>query len=126
MERTWKPTVAGVLDIIAGAYGVTGGIVLLTLSSVFTSGITGMGGEGAEIGRFFATGFCHVLGWVHIAFGLLAIPGGILNLQRRGWPWAIVFSVAAIVASFVLGLIALILTAMSEKEFRPAGEPARG
>jgi hypothetical protein len=37
----------------------------------------------------------------------------------------VIFSVAAIVAAFVPGLIALILTSMSEKEFESAGKPVR-
>jgi peptidoglycan biosynthesis protein MviN/MurJ (putative lipid II flippase) len=125
MERTWKPTVAGILDLIAAGYGVIGGCVLLALASMFTARMTGTGGEGAEFGRFFTSGFFQVLGWAHIFCGLLAIPGGILNLQRRGWSWAVIFSVAAIVAAFVPGLVALILTAMSEKEFQAAARPAQ-
>ena len=126
MERTWKPTVAGILDLVAAGYGLLGGFVLLTLASIFMSRVSGMGGEGAEFGRFFTTGFFHILGWAHILCGLLAIPGGILNLQRRSWTWAVIFSVAAILAAFAPGLIALILTAMSEKEFDSTAEPLRG
>jgi hypothetical protein len=125
MERTWKPTVAGILDLIAAGYGLMGGCALLVLAGMFASRMFGMGDEGPAFGRFFTTGLFHILGWAHILCGILAIPGGILNLQRRAWSWAVIFSVAAIVAAFVPGLIALILTSMSEKEFKSAGEPVR-
>lgn len=118
MERTWKPTVAGVLDIIAGAYGLIGGTILLVLGGVIVASIAQAGGgSGPDMGRILTTGLFQALGWSHIVGGLLAIVGGILNFQRRNWTAAIIFNVAAVIASFTLGLPALILTAMSEKEF---------
>lgn len=100
MERTWKPTVAGILDLIAAGYGLMGGCALLMLAGMFASRMFGMGDEGPAFGRFFTTGLFHILGWAHILCGMLAIPGGILNLQRRAWSWAVIFSVAAIVRGF--------------------------
>ena len=103
MERTWKPTVAGVLDIIAGAYGLMSGAILLAISGIIVAGIARAGyGGGPDLGRIFTMGLFQVLGWSHIISGLLALVGGILNLQRRNWMAAIIFNVAAVIASFTL------------------------
>ena len=34
MEKTWKPTVAGILSIVAGALGIIVGIVVAILGSI--------------------------------------------------------------------------------------------
>ena len=34
MERTWMPTVAGILNIITGAFGLTGGLALIALGTL--------------------------------------------------------------------------------------------
>jgi len=49
--------------------------------------------------------------------GFLSIIGGIYATQRQQWSWALAGSIAAALASNVLGIIALILVAVSRDEF---------
>ena len=72
MERTWKPTTAGILCIIAGIIGVIPGIVIMADSSI------GM------------------LGAPSIVLGIIAIIGGINALRRRGWGMALAGSICAL------------------------------
>ena len=73
MERTWKPTAAGMLCIIAGIIGVIPGIVAVMADS--------------SIG---------MLGAPSIVPGIIAIIGGIYSLKRRGWGLALAGSICAL------------------------------
>ncbi len=72
MQRTWKPTTAGILCIIAGIIGVIPGIVIMADSSI------GM------------------LGAPSIVFGITAVVGGICALGRRNWGPALAGSICAL------------------------------
>ncbi|MCJ7669805.1 MAG: hypothetical protein MUO61_04730 [Dehalococcoidia bacterium] len=73
MERTWKPTTAGILCIIAGIIGLIPGIVVVMADS--------------SIG---------MLGAPSIVLGIVAIVGGICALGRRSWGPALAGSICAL------------------------------
>ena len=123
MNKTWKPIVAGVIDIISGAFQLLGalhfGIVFL-----FVVGLSNIV-ENWSMGLFIIT-------LPLTAF--LAIIGGINNMRRTKWRLAMAGSIAAsllhvpgtvIFASnppylliFTLpGIIAIVMTLISKKEF---------
>jgi hypothetical protein len=120
MEKTWKPTVAGILEIVSGAVG---------LIAVF-----GLGIAIGVTGGFFIPGTEHIPNFVSslltgIAISLaitsiLSLVGGIYTLQRKLWGLALAGSIAAILASIPLlgglpvGITATILTALSKNEFK--------
>jgi hypothetical protein len=52
-----------------------------------------------------------------LVFGILSLVGGMFAVQRRHWAWALVGSIAAIFCFFPLGVAAVILVIMAEKEF---------
>jgi hypothetical protein len=94
--RTWKPTVAGILDIVAGAFGVIYGGVFAAVAT-----------EEAFFGIPAA---------VLIILGIVAIVGGIYNLKRRVWGLSLAGSICALCAP-VLGILAIIFTCMGKREF---------
>jgi hypothetical protein len=49
--------------------------------------------------------------------GILAIVGGIYALQRKIWGLALAGSIAAFFPSWILGIAAIVLTALSKNEF---------
>ncbi len=108
MNKTWKPVTAGILDIIAGAAG-------LILGFGFMIG-------GALVG--FVT---QLPMWLNtliplvsiplIILGLIDIAGGICALMRKVWGLALAGSITTLITSPVIGIIALVLTAISKKEF---------
>lgn len=51
------------------------------------------------------------------ALAVLAMVGGILALQRKSWGLALAGSIAAVLPFSLLGIAALILTALSRDEF---------
>ncbi|MDY7018604.1 MAG: hypothetical protein SU899_00795 [Chloroflexota bacterium] len=107
MERTWKPTTAGILSIIAGAIQAIGGIVV---------GVIG----GNVAGLASVPGLGHVFGAIAIPLiiiGIVAIVGGVYALKRRLWGLALAGSICALIGPWLLGLLAIIFVAMGKKEF---------
>lgn len=105
MEKTWKPTVGGILAIIAGVLELIFGVV----------GATGVGLVGGLIG----------MGWLGVIFGplivigIVAIIGGIYALQRKVWGLALAGSICALIGPwFILGVLAIIFVALGKGEFK--------
>ena len=73
MEKTWKPTAAGILSIVGGVINAIWGLVVAVLFGT-TFGFFGMGWLGA-------------IGGPAIVCGIIAIVGGIYALKRRIWDW---------------------------------------
>lgn len=104
MERTWKPTTAGILCIVAGAIQVIGGTVAAAL--------------GGFAGGFFGMGWLALIGGPLILFGAVAIVGGVYALRRRVWGLALAGSICALVGPWaVLGILAIIFVALGKDEF---------
>ena len=118
MEKTWKPTTAGILAIIAGIIGiVVGGI---TIGSGALAGV--MGGLGGPFGfgmfpGFFA-GAAVAWGVTQIIFGIIAIIGGGHARNRRSWGRALAGGILAIPIAPPLGILAVIFLALSKNEFQ--------
>ena len=100
--KTWRPTTAGILIIVAGAIGLIIGIVIAALGEI--------------IGPMIGFGFGAAGGAV-IAFGIIAIVGGIYTLKRRIWGLALAGSIFALVCVWFLGIPAIIFVAQARKEF---------
>jgi len=104
MEKTWKPTVAGILAIIAGALQVIFGTAFAT-GIGFWAGIVEMG--------WLSAIFCPL-----IVFGIIAIVGGIYALLRKVWGLALAGSICALIGPwFVLGILAIIFVSLGKDEF---------
>lgn len=103
MERTWKPTTAGILAIVAGAFQVIWGIVVAIFGGI-GAGLMGWGWLGA-------------IGAPLIVLGIVAIVGGIYALKRRIWGLALAGSICALIGPWFLGIPAIIFVAMGKGEF---------
>jgi hypothetical protein len=104
MERTWKPTAAGVLSIIGGGINAIWGIAFALLGG-FAGGLFGMGWLGA-------------IGTPAIILGIIAIVGGVFALRRRIWGLALVGSICALIGpAGLLGILAIIFVIMGKREF---------
>lgn len=104
MEKTWKPTVGGILAIIAGALQVIFGIVIAALGS---------------IGWFFGMPWFSAIGAPLIVFGIIAIVGGIYALRREVWGLALAGSICALIDPlFILGVLAIIFVSLGKGEFK--------
>lgn len=106
MEKTWKPTVAGIADIIVGCLSLTEAIGLF-LIGVACDLIAGMFGGGPY---FDALGSVSVISLPLLVLGILAVRGGIYALKRKRWRFALVGSVAAFLHFIMLLISGRLLT----------------
>jgi hypothetical protein len=104
MEKTWKPTTAGILCIIGGAISVITGIVIAVV-----------GGIGSI---FIGLGWLSAIGAPIIVLGIIAIVGGSCALRRRVWGLALAGSICALLGPWaILGILAIIFVSMGKGEF---------
>ena len=103
MEKTWKPTAAGILCIIAGVIGVITGLVVATI--------------GGMVGAIFGAAF-GLFGVPSIILGIIAIVGGSYALKRRIWGLALAGSICALVGFGILGILAIIFVILGKGEFK--------
>lgn len=118
--QTWRPTTAGILNIVAGAGGVIGGIVLIFYGVLLNwMGGTYDGGTpywGEATTQFMLALFA-ILGVVVLIMGILTIIGGVYTLKRKKWGFGLASSIMAILLSVVLGILSTIFIAQSKNEF---------
>ncbi len=117
MEKTWKPTTAGILNIVSGALSlILGFILLIGLLAFIIIGGTAFSFI-QEIPRW---AFPLLLAMLipSTLINILSIVGGVFELQRKMWGLALAASIATFFQSFFLGIAAIIFTVMSKNEFR--------
>lgn len=107
-KKTWMPTAAGILDIISGSFGLIGVCGLVIAGSVLR--------VAPEVPKFLPPFFIG-LAIPLLIVAILAIIGGIYALQRKNWGLALAGSIAAFFPSWLLGIAAIIFTALSKDEF---------
>jgi len=112
MERTWKPTTAGILTIIAGCIGLLIGMGLavgLGIAGVLIDMIPG----------FIGGGLLVLIAVPAIILGVVAIVGGVYALKRRLWGLALAGSICALIGPwFLLGILAIIFVSLGKREFK--------
>ncbi len=120
MERTWKPTTAGILTIIAGCLGIGGGALITLVAMPLGLGGAIAGGLGeAAIGALLG-GFAGIIGMIGagiIGVGIVALIGGIYALRRRIWGFALAGAILATICTMPLGVLAIIFVSMGRREF---------
>ena len=105
MEKTWKPTTAGILCIVAGSFAVIGGLVAGLIVSL--------------VGGFLGLPWTGVFGIPSLIFGIIAIVGGIYALRREVWGLALAGAICALIGPwFILGLLAIIFVSLGKGEFK--------
>jgi len=118
MERTWKPTAAGILCIIAGNIGIILGI-LFTLTFLVLLGDPAVEGEKSIDARLIG------LGIVGIIAIIISIVGGIYALRRRVWGLALAGSICALVGFVIPGILAIIFIILGKREFECGARVAK-
>jgi len=124
MEKTWKPTTAGILSIVAGALRMIGGIVVAVLGKAVGRLLGVMGFPGVMHGMADSAieGIIplifHIVAIVGIILGIVAIVGGVYALKRRIWGLALAGSICSFFCVWFLGIPAIIFTALGKGEFK--------
>jgi hypothetical protein len=122
VQKTWKPLVAGILNIVGGALRILGSIMAIIGIMFFLPVYTAVGpGPVPEFGRWLIPGVIEAILLIAAVFllivGILPIIGGIYALQRKKWGLALAGSIVAIFGSSIMGVLATIFIALSKDEF---------
>jgi hypothetical protein len=106
MEKTWKPTTAGILSIIAGVLNLIVGIALAATDVMLLGPIIGL----PVLGPLAA---------VLIVLGIVSLVGGIFAVQRRIWGVALAGAICALFPPpvIILGILAIVFVALGKREF---------
>lgn len=118
MKLTWKPIMAGILDIVGGAIGMVGGLYIVGLTSLFQ-----VLREDFHMSSDFlrsweqAVSSLIAVPFIFVFFGIASIIGGVYSLQRRIWPLALVGAISSCVVFPFFGLPSIIITALARDEF---------
>jgi len=133
MERTWKPTTAGILTIIEGSMRIAFGIgVIVAGRWVGTLGGLDWSSRIEEWARVYgpetldlqailtrilgmSSTVLMAIGIVLLAFGIVALVGGINAIKRRRWGLALAGSILSLPG--ILGILAIIFVSLGKKEF---------
>ncbi len=114
MERTWKPTTAGILCIISGAAEILIGILIVFAGQTVLRFADFVGEEWVMT---LVITVVMVVGPVWILLGVVALVGGVFALRRRFWGLALAGSICALSGATLLGILAIIFVAMGRSEF---------
>jgi MFS family permease len=119
--KTWKPTTAGILSIVAGALNGLMAIGII-VAIIFVGSLSPMimdyiPPEDAPFIMPLVVPMLIVILVFSVAATVFPIIGGVYALRRRGWEWALAGSIIAIFRTFILGLLATIFVAMAKDEF---------
>jgi len=116
MEKTWKPTAAGILTIIAGFLGLLIGLALAV-------GLGIMGSLAWVIPGFpGVASFLALLPVPGIILSIVAIIGGIYAIRRRVWGLALAGAICALLFTvpflgWILAILAIIFVSLGKREF---------
>ena len=122
MERTWKPTTARILNIVAGTMGIIGGIFLIAAGRVLDQ-LSGIWAGAIDVPAAVteaisvSPGVVSALGTIPLVFGIIALVGGIFALQRRIWGLALAGAILAMFISGLLGILSIIFVSLGKREF---------
>ena len=116
---TSKSTIAGVLDIIAGVMSLIGACVLFLIGVIAAGAITTAGVHDPTAARFayLPIALFGPLALLCLVIGLLSVVGGVAAIRQRRFWMALVGGIAALFAFFPVGIPAIVLTVMAEREF---------
>ena len=112
MERTWKPTTAGILTIIGGVIAIGPASCVGCIGAGVASLGTWLPGVGWPAVVSGAT-----LIAISITVVILAIVGGIYALGRKRWGLALTGAICACFPIIPLGVLAIIFVSLGKKEF---------
>ena len=120
METTWKPVVAGILNIIVGVFNLIGMFLIIIVIVAIGSGILALSTV-INIMPMWLSGILQgvlIISAILLAvFSALPLIGGIYAVQRKNWGLALAGSIVAILSSTPLGIASTVLVALAKNEF---------
>lgn len=110
VQKTAMPVVAGILTLVSGILKLLGVPVVLIIGLVVAVGPR-------TSDRLHPAAIFVTLAFLFLITGVLAVIGGIYNLKRKNWGLSLAGAIAAFLPFNLLGLVSIILLAISKNEF---------
>ena len=108
---------AGILDIVAGSIRVLGTLVAAIVVAVMAA----LGRNELPLLEDFpiaiTASILITLAILLLIISILAIVGGVYAVRRKNWGMALTGSIAALLCATPLGIAAIVLVALSKKDF---------
>ena len=123
MQKTWKPTTAGILTIIAGALNALGAIGMVIAIIAISSGAFAMqfiSPKDLPFALPLISTILIIMLILNVIEAVFPILGGVFAMQRKKWGWALAGSIIAIIGVFPLGVLSTIFVSMAKDEFEQA------
>ena len=123
MEKTWKPTTAGILNIISGAISALsaiGLIIAISAVSTWTFILDMVPPEDLPFVAPLISTILIIILVLSVIEAVFPILGGVYALQRRKWGWALAGSIISIIGVFPLGVLSTIFVSLGKDEFEQA------
>jgi hypothetical protein len=121
-------TVGGILNIIAGIFGVIGGGSSIILSGFVSNDIFDF--SGATVAPIdiveFSTFLYSAIGIFLLLVGVLGIVGGVYALKREKWGLALAGAIAGAISFLPVGIPAIIFVTLARPDFLPKEQPEAG
>jgi hypothetical protein len=111
LERSAKPAIAGVLNIVSGSFCLLA-VLGLVIAAVVVAPFSQVGDLPLAVSALLI-----IIALPLALLGAVSVVGGVFSMQRRMWGWALAGSIATLLVSQLLGIISLVLTALSRREF---------
>ena len=120
IKTTWKPPVAGIINIIVGIFNLLGIFVIIVILVAISGGMLAIS-RVADLMPIWLSGFVEgvmiIIAFLLLIFSALPLIGGIYAVQRKNWGWALTGSIVAILSSTILGIASTVLVSLSKNEF---------
>ncbi|MAG14715.1 MAG: hypothetical protein CL874_02375 [Dehalococcoidales bacterium] len=120
METTWKPIVAGILNMIVGTFNLLGMLIIIVVLVAIGSGILALSSVMNLIPLWLsgiAQGLLVIIAILLAIFSAIPLMGGIYAVQRKNWGLALAGSIVAILSSIPVGITSTVLVALAKNEF---------
>jgi hypothetical protein len=115
--KTWKPTTAGVLMIVAASLHIVTGIATIVVAGGIAGGLRL--GNLPQCAPYISLPIITTIGIPLVLLGIVSLIGGISSLQRRRWGLALAGGICALMPlQTLLGILAIVFVALSRDEFR--------
>ena len=122
MSRTWRPTTAGIINLVCGTFLLIGSVAVFsawdtpTATSFAGYVMYSMGQSGTPDTSYVNTVIV-VIALACMIPGIISILGGIYSIKRQFWGMALAGSISSFIYLLFFGLPAVVFTVMSKREF---------
>ena len=122
MLKTWKPTAAGIINIVCGVFFLMGSIAVLgtwgtPLANSFAGYVMYSMGQSGTPDPSYTNTVIIMMALACIVPGIVSVLGGIYAIRRRVWGLALAGSISTFIYLLFFGVPAIVFTAISKREF---------